>query len=177
MTILLQQIAKSRARRRASLWSKEMKYILIPLTMLLWYLTTYYGVYIALIGMGFVFSLSWVWLIMGYIFLIGAVFGIANGIPYLLRLLILKVYGINWFSCIVHSLAGVFGIAQIIRFFSATPPEIVIGDESFFFLTGMWEIAPFKTVFIALPFLGLVITLIWSSIFAPVYIKLTGDQI
>jgi len=153
-----------------------MKYILIPLTMLLWYLTTYYGVYIALIGMGFVFSLSWVWLIIGYIFLIGAVFGISNGIPSLLRLLILKVYGINWFSCIVHSLAGVFGIAQIIRFFSATPPEIVIGDQSVFFLTGMWEIAPFKTVFIALPFLGLVITLIWSSIFVPIYIKLTGKM-
>lgn len=177
MTIFLQPSAESRCRPRALLWSNKMKYILIPLTVLLWYLSTYYGVYIALIGMGFVFSLSWIWLIMGYIFLIGAVFGISNGIPSLLRLLILKVYGINWFSCIIHSLAGVFGIAQIIRFFRATPPEIVIGDESLFFLTGMWEVAPFKTVFIALPFLGLVIALIWSSIFAPVYIKLTGDQI
>lgn len=93
-------------------WGEEMKYLLIPITLLLWYLTTYYGVYIALIGMALVFSLSWVWLIMGYIFLIGAVFGLSIGIPSLLRLLILKVYGINWFSCIVHSLAGVFGIAQ-----------------------------------------------------------------
>ena len=154
-----------------------MKYILIPLTMFLWYLTTYYGLYIAVVGMAFMFSLSWLWLIIGYTFLIGIVFGISNGIPGLLRFLILKVYGINWFSCIVHSLAGLVGVVQVIRFFSANPPELVIGNESFFFLTGMWEVAPFKTVFLAFPFVGLVISLLWSTIIAPLYIKLSGDQI
>lgn len=145
--------------------------------MSLWYLTTYYGVYISVNGMAFVFSLSWLWLIMGYPFLIGAVFGISNGIPSLLRILILKAYGVNWVSCILHSLAGVIGVVQIIRFYIATPPEVVIGNESFFFLKGMWEVAPFKTIFLAFPFLGLVISLLWSTIIAPVYIKLTGDQI
>ena len=154
-----------------------MKYILIPLTMFLWYLTTYYGIYIAVIGMAFVFSLSWLWLIMGYIFLIGAVFGISNGIPSLLRFLILKAYGINWLSCILHSLAGVVGVIQVIRFYSVNPPKLVIGDQAFFILTGMWEVAPFKTVFLAFPFLGLVISLLWSTIIAPVCIKLTIDQI
>jgi hypothetical protein len=145
--------------------------------MFLWYLTTYYGLYIAVIGMAFVFSLSWLWLIIGYSFLIGAVFGISIGIPSLLRFLILKTYGINWFSCILHSLAGVVGIAQIIRFYIASPPELVIGNESFFILTGMWELAPFKTLFLVLPFFGLVISLFWSTIILPIYIKLTGDQI
>jgi len=143
--------------------------------MFLWYLTTFYGLYIAVIGMALVFSLSWLWFIMGYIFLIGAVFGISNGIPSLLRFVILKAYGINWVTCILHSLAGVIAVVQIIRFYSATPPELVIGDESFFILTGMWEFAPFKTVFLAFPFLGLVISLLWSTIIAPVYTKLTGD--
>lgn len=152
-----------------------MKYIFIPLTMFLWYLTAYYGLYIAVIGMVFVFSLSWLWLIMGYLFLIGAVFAISNGIPSLLRVLILKFYGISWFSCIVHALAGVVGVVQIIRFFSASPPELVIGDESSFILTGMWEVAPFKTVFLAFPFVGLVISLFWSTIIAPIYIKLSGE--
>lgn len=153
-----------------------MRYILIPLTMFLWYLTTYYGIYVAVIGMAFVFSLNWFWLIIGYTFLIGAVFGISNGIPSLLRLLVLKVYGINWFSCIVHSIAGVVGLVQILRFYSASPPELVIGDESFFFLAGMWKVAPFKTVFLAMPFLGLVISILWSNIIAPIYIKLSGVQ-
>ena len=131
--------------------------------MFLWYSTTYYGIYVAVIGIAFIFSLSWCWLIVGYLFLMGAVFGISNGIPSLLRYLILKVYGINWFSCIVHSLAGVVGLVQIIRFYNASPPELVIGDESFFILKGMWMVAPFKTVFLAMPFLGLVISILWSN--------------
>lgn len=154
-----------------------MKYILILLTMFLWYLTTYYGIYIAVIGMAFIFSLSWLWLIFGYLFLIGTVFGISNGIPGLLRLLILKIYGINWFCCIAHSLAGVVGLVQIIRLFNASPPELVVGGESFFILTGMWKIAPFKTIFLAMPFLGLVISIVWSNIIAPVYIKLREDEL
>jgi len=142
--------------------------------MLLWFLTTYYGIYIAVLGMAFIFSLSWLWLVFGFLFLMVALLWISNSIPSLLRLLIIKFYGLNWFSCIVHSLAGVVGLVQIIRFFSASPPEIVIGDESFFFLRGMWKVAPLKTVFLAIPFLSLVISIIWSSIIAPIYIKISG---
>lgn len=150
-----------------------MKYALTPLTMFLWYLTAYYGLYLAVLGMIFIFSLNWFWLIVGYLFLIGILFGISNAIPGLLRLLILKIYGINWFSCIVHSLAGAVGAG----FFIANLPLCVLvsvkGDEVFF-LTGMWKIAPVKTAFLAFPFVGLVISLLWSTIIFPVYIKLSG---
>jgi len=150
-----------------------LKYVLIPLTMFLWYLTTYYGLYLAVIGMAFMFSLGWLWLIMGYLFLVGTIFGISNAIPGLLRILILKIYGINWFSCIVHSLAGVTGV---VVFFGANPPELVIGDESYFIITGMWKISPVKTVFLASPFVGFVVSLLWSTIIFPVYIKLLGKK-
>jgi hypothetical protein len=154
-----------------------MKYILLPVTIFLWYLTTYYGLYIAVIGMAVIFSLSWLWLIIGYPFLIGLVFGVSNGIPSLLRYISLKAYGINWFPCILHSIAGTIGVVQIIRFFSATPPELVIGNDSFFILSGMWRVAPIKTIFLAFPFLGLIISLFWSTIVAPIHIKLTGERI
>jgi len=154
-----------------------MKYVLTPLTMFLWYLTTYYGLYFAVIGMVYMFSLSWLWLIIGLPFLMGIIFAIVTGIPSLLRLLTLKIYGINWFSCIVHSLAGVIGAVMIILFFSAYPVELVIGDEPFFILTGMWKIAPVKTVFLAFPFVGLVTSILWSTIISPLYIKLSGLQI
>ena len=154
---------------------KKMKYVLMPLTMFLWYLTTYYGLYLAVLGMVFIISLNWFWLIMGYLFLIGILFGISNAIPGLLRLLILKIYGINWFSCIVHSLAGAVGAG----FFIVNLPLCVLvsveGDEVFF-LTGMWEMAPFKTVFFAFPFAGIIISLLWSTIVAPIYIKFSGEQ-
>ncbi|HUS89802.1 MAG TPA: hypothetical protein VMW91_10680 [Desulfosporosinus sp.] len=108
--------------------------------------------------------------------MIGIVFGISNGLPSLLRCAGLKIYGINWPTCILHSIAGVIGVIQIIRFYSAAPPELVIGDDSFFFLSGMWQVAPVKTIFLFLPFLGLIISLFWSNIFAPIYIKMSFDQ-
>ncbi len=153
-----------------------MKYILTPITMFLWYLTTYYGLYLVISGMVSIVSLSWFWLIIGYLFLIGILFTISNVIPGLLRLLILKIYGINWFSCIVHSLAGAIGAG----FFVLNLPLCVLvsleGDEVFF-LTGMWEMAPFKTLLFAFPFAGIIISLLWSTIISPIYIKFSGEHI
>lgn len=152
-----------------------MKYILLPITIVLWYLTSYYGIYITVIGTAFIFSLSWLWWIIGYLFLMAALFGITISLPSLLKLLILKYYGMSWFSCIVHSLAGLVGLIQIIRLFVANPPELVIGNEPVFILKGMWEVAPIKTIIIVPPFLGFVVSLIWSNIISPVYIKLSGN--
>lgn len=154
-----------------------MKYVWTPITMFLWFLTTYYGIYLAVLGMAFMFSLSWIWVMAGYPFLVGAIFGISNGIPSLLRFFILMLYRMSWFSCIVHSLAGVIGVFQIVGFYSSNPPELVIGGDSSFILAGMWAIAPVKTVFLAFPFVGIVISLLWSTIIAPIYIKLSWEQI
>ena len=155
----------------------KIKFILLPLTMILWYLTAFYGTYIAVIGVMFMFSLSWLWLIIGYLFFVGAVFGISNGLPSLLRFIILKYYGKNWFSSILHSLAGIIGVVHIIQFFILSPPELVISNESFFFITGMWELSPFKTIFLAFPSVGLMVSLLWSTIFAPLYMNRFADQI
>lgn len=145
--------------------------------MFVWFLTSFYGIHIATIGMGFIFSLSWLWVIIGFPFLIVPIFWISHSIPSLLRVLFIKIYGVSWFCCIVHSLAGVVGVVGIIMFYRESPPVLVIGDESFFILRGMWKAAPFKTVFIATPFMGIVISILWSSIIAPIYIKLSGVQI
>ncbi len=152
-----------------------MRYVLIPLTMFFWFLTAYYGVYLAVIGMSFMFSLSWIWLLLGYPIIIGAVFGIAVGIPSLLRLFILKLYGANWFVCITHSFSGALGIILIGHFFIANPPQLVIGSESYFILIGMWKTAPLKTIFLTPAFFGIILALPWSTVIAPVYLKLSGE--
>lgn len=147
----------------------------MPLTMLLCFLSAYYGIYVAVLGMAFIFSLNWIWLILGYPFMVGAVFGISNGIPSLLRMLTLKLYGMNWFSCITHSLAGAVGVVLIVRFFIANQPKVVIGSETLFVLVGMWKLSPLKTIFLLPAFLGIMIALLWSTVIAPVVIKLSGD--
>jgi hypothetical protein len=154
-----------------------MKYLLTPITMLVWYLTASYGIYFAIVLMTFMFSLSWLWLIIGFTFMIGIIFALTNSIPGLLRLLILKLYGLNWFTVISHSVAGLVGVISIFYFFNSNPPELVSGNESVFMLKGMWNEAPFKTIFLALPFTGLILSLIWSTIIAPISMKIEGKEI
>ena len=143
--------------------------------MFLWYLTTYYGLFLVVLGMILIVSLGWFWLIIGYLLLIGVLFGISNAIPGLLRLLILKIYGINWFSCIVHSLSGVVGAGVFILNLPLFVLVNVKGDEVFF-LRGMWEMAPLKTILFAFPFAGIIISLLGSTIVVPIYLKLSGKK-
>jgi len=154
-----------------------MKYLLLPATIFIWYLTTYYGIYFAIVLMSFMFSLSWIWLIIGFTFMIGIIFSLTNGIPGLLRVLILKLYGLNWFSVITHSIAGLIGVISIFYFFYSNPPELVSGNESVFMLKGMWSEAPIKTIILAFPFAGLILSLIWSTIIAPISMKIDSEEI
>lgn len=148
-----------------------MKYLLTPLTIILWYLTAYYGFYFGIVLLVWMFNLSWIWIILGYPFLIGVIFGITNGIPSLLRLLLLRLVGINWFSVIVHSIAGLIGIIMIFIFFKNNPIEYVSGNKSESLLSGMWNSSPIKTIVLIIPFFGLVISLLYSSILAPIILK------
>jgi len=126
--------------------------------------------------MVYVVSLSWLWLALGYLFLVGILFGVLVAIPSLLRVLILKIYGIGWFSCIAHSIAGAIGSVVFIlnsHFYVLVDSK---GNE-IFFLSGLWEMAPLKTFLWAFPFSGIIISMIYSTIIAPIYIKFSGENI
>ncbi|MCM4171834.1 hypothetical protein DHD32_10100 [Arenibacter sp. TNZ] len=154
-----------------------MKYLLIPLTIFLWYLTAYLGIYFGVVLMTWMFSLSWIWLLLGYTFLIGLIFGLTNGIPSLLRYLILKLYGLNWFTAVVHSIAGLLGIIAVFAFFYSNPPEMVSGNMSVPILSAMWNSAPIKTIFLFIPFIGLILSLIYSTSIAPIIMKLEIEEL
>jgi hypothetical protein len=153
-----------------------MKYLLIPITMILWYLTAYYGFYYGIILMIWMFNLSWIWIILGYPFLIGLIFGLTNGIPSVLRILVLRLYGTNWFSVIVHSIAGLIGIIMIFTFFKNNPIEYVSGDKTESLLSGMWDSSPIKTIVLFIPFIGLIISLLYSTILAPILLKFENEN-
>jgi uncharacterized membrane-anchored protein len=123
------------------------------------------------------FSLSWFWLILGFSFLFAILFSLINFIPALLRTLIIQFYGLNWFTVISHSIAGLLGVISILYFFYYNPPELVSGDESVFIFEGMWKESPLKAVCLALPFTGVMIALIWSSIVVPISMKFEGEEI
>ncbi|MFH6971825.1 hypothetical protein [Flavobacterium petrolei] len=148
-----------------------MKYLLIPLTVILWILTSYYGFYYGIVLIAWMFNLSWIWIILGYPFLIGLIFGLANGIPSLLRFLILRIFGLNWLSVIVHSIAGLIGMIMIFIFFKDNPIEYVSGETSESLLSGMWRSSPLKTIILFIPCLGLIISIMYSSTLAPILLK------
>ena len=151
-----------------------MKYLLTPLTVLVWYLLSYYGIYLAVFLMGFMFSLNWIILIFGYLPLISIIFALTSSIPSILKTLILKGYGLNLFIVIIHSLAGLAGIFSVFYLFYSIPTSLNNGDNSTFMLKGMWQLAPFKTIMLVFPFTGLFISLIWSASIAPIYLKVKG---
>jgi hypothetical protein len=153
-----------------------MKNFLIPITAIIWYLMTYYGIYFGVLLMIFMFSLSWIWLILGFSLMVGVISTLIIGLPSVFRFLILSLYGASWLSVISHSISGLFGLVSISYFFYTSPPEFVIGGESVFIIYQMWEVAPIKTIFLAFPAIGLLLSLIWSTVISPILIKIADED-
>lgn len=126
--------------------------------------------------LSYLFSLSWFWLIFFYLFLVGIASAIVNVIPGLIRYVIVKFYGINWFACIVHSVAGLLGVIWFFIYFLNDPPVLVLGEERVFFIKGMWQISPIKTIFLLFPFIGFFMAVIYGNVFFPFYLKVASDN-
>ena len=150
-----------------------LKYLLIPVTLAIFYLLAYYGIYLSILGYVFMFSVGWFWIIVGYGILIGIAYSISIGIPNLLRMLIIYFYGFSWFIIIIHALAGLVGLINVFSLLYSNPPLIEPG--SVFFLKGMWNQAPLKTLFVGLPFVFIFLGTVGSTIILPFAIKDIDD--
>jgi hypothetical protein len=153
-----------------------MKYLLIPFTLMFWYITAYYGIYYSLLLCIYLSTLSWLWIIVAFPILIGITFTLTNSIPGLIRHYILKLYNFNLFSSIAHSIAGIVGVFSIFYFFYNNPPEVVNNDTSVFILKALWQDSPLKTLLLSISFFGIATSLIWSTIFSPFIVK-TEEEI
>jgi len=153
-----------------------MRYLLTPITMIIWFLLSYLGVYYSMVLMIWMFTLSWFWLIVGYSFLIGIITAVVISLPTLVNYLILKFYKLNWFSIITHSLAGLLGIAFFYYRISINTPEVDAGNETVSLLKTLWSISWLKTIMLMFPFIGLQLGLIYQGIFSPITIKLNENE-
>jgi hypothetical protein len=141
--------------------------------MTLWYFVTYYGLYFSIIGFGLLFSLNWFVLTIGYLFLISIFYAIFISLPSLLRFFVIRFYGLTWLSVISHWLAGVIAVIDIVLLLINNPSEIVNAPDKGFFLFTMFNISPFKTILLFVPFSALSVGLLWSTIILPIQTKLT----
>ena len=94
------------------------------------------------------------------------------GAPSLLHYIILKLYDFSWFSVITHTIAGIFGLIVVLYFYSKNPPMLVVGDESYFVLRGMWIISPIKTIFLSMAFIWIILSVLYYNIIGPILFKL-----
>ncbi len=153
-----------------------MRYLLTPITMFIWFLITYLGVYYGMVFMLWMFSLSCIWLILGYTFLIGLISLLVNSLPAIINILIMKFYRLNWFSIITHSIAGLLGIVYFYYLIYQNPPEMIDGNESTPVLMALWNQSWLKTVLLMIPFMGLQLGLIYQGIFSPIKMKLEEKE-
>jgi hypothetical protein len=149
-----------------------MRYLLTPVSMFIWFNLSYLGVYFSMVLLIWMFSLSWIWLILGYTLLIGIISAVVSSLPMFINYLILKFYKLNWFSVISHSIAGLLGIVYFYYQIYETPPEAVGGNESTPILKALWSESWLKTIILIIPFIGLQLGLIYQGIFAPITMKL-----
>ena len=119
-----------------------------------------------------------IWILLYDSFIFGFVYGIIIGIPELLKIIFIRLFKRNIIVMILHSLSGITGIILIFSLFIKHPPMLVGEEESAFLISGLWNIAPLKTIFIIIPFVFFVIGLFFSSIVAPVaiYFELKNEK-
>lgn len=156
--------------------ASNMRFLLTPITMMIWYILCYLGLHYGMVLMLWMFSLSWIWLILGYTILIGIISTIVSSLPALINLLILRFYKLTWFSIITHSLAGLLGILSFYYLMYQNPPEMVSGTESTPILKALWNYSWLKTIFLMFPFIGLQLGLIYQGIISPITIKLEENE-
>jgi hypothetical protein len=153
-----------------------MRYLLTPITMFIWFLLIYLEVYYGMVLMLWMFSLSWIWLILGYTFLIGLIAILVTLLPWLINELILNFYRWNWFSIIIHSITGLLGIVYTYYLIYQNPPQMLSGNVSTPILKALWNQSWPKTILFMIPFIGLQFALIYNGIFSPITTKLDENK-
>jgi hypothetical protein len=152
-----------------------MKNLLLPFTILIYYLIAFYCIYLSILLFSFFFNVDTILLIYGYTFILGFIFVIST-FPYYLSVGIIKFYGLNWVLTILHMIAGFIGIFNAIYYFVNNPLLIMINGEKILFLKGMWIIAPIKSIVLIIPFVCLSLSYIFSLILVPLMTQLNKEE-
>jgi hypothetical protein len=72
----------------------------------------------------------------------------------------------------MHSLAGILGVSCFYYLMNKSQFQLFSGNESTSILNSLWQASWLKTVLLMLPFIGIHLSIIYSSIFNPIAMKL-----
>lgn len=136
-----------------------MKNLLFPVTLLLWFVITYFSLRLTVVGLLWIFSLSWIWIIIAYTFIIGFVYFISTGVPAALKFLLLRFYNNSKTAIVLHSLTGLLAtilcVIDMKHYFFDLPDKNIISV--------LWSLDPVKFIFLIFPFLGVLFGSLYSN--------------
>jgi hypothetical protein len=138
-----------------------MKYLLLPFTLIVWFIVANFAIYLSIILAMYIFSFSWVWIILVGAFLYSILGGILIYIPNLVGDRIFKLFNNNRLILYLHAF---FGIAGLYCGFLEVK-WIGVGISVF------WEESWFKTIVIGLTCYSIIQTVIINIIFIPIFSK------
>lgn len=139
-----------------------MRYLLLPITLILWIIIMYLCLWCVYAGILLIVSLGWLWIILGFTVIIALISIFATGIPALLGVAVIKIYKNNRFINILHALAGLISVVLFISFF--------FSEASMFTIKKLYEVEKWKIIILAFPFVGLILASLYSTFvigFAP----------
>lgn len=151
-----------------------MRHILLPITALSLYFLIYLAIYSGFYAAAWFFNLSWFWIILVTVLLSSLILGLMSiliELPGLICALILKFYNYSWVSVIVHVLAGLAAIIEIINVFFFVKVSIGGGGTASSFITGLWEYSHLRTILFSLFIVPFFLSFI-AFVFVPFSVKL-----
>ncbi len=150
-----------------------MRYLLIPITMVLWFIITYAFLFIVSRGVLAIFLLNWLW-----IMLIGSFIGLAiayslKGIEFLIDKFILGFYRYNWVTIILHSIVALVVSIGFILHYIFEPYPMMNGEEGTELLfIQMWEGDLIGTLIFIPVLIGAILYISWIIVVSPIQLKM-----
>lgn len=147
-----------------------MRFLLIPLTLLVQHTVVYYSTYYLVVASLFLFSLSWFWIILGLGLITSIISFLFTLIPALIQGLFAWIYNGNKLVIGLHSMVSLLALISLVMLFYSNPITIVSGNEEISVFSGLWDESPIKFLVLAPTVIGMFLTQCYAFILVPLFI-------
>lgn len=133
-----------------------MKFLLIPITLVLWLVLTYLLLWLGLSASLVVLNFSWIALLFSSVILIALGTLISVVIPTAISVVIEKFYNDNRFVNALHALSGVIGVLLFLNYLTADHLQNILRLN--------WVNHRWKIIILSIPISGMFLAMLYSSI-------------
>ena len=144
-----------------------MRYLLVPITLLLQHTIVYYSTYYLIVASLALFSLSWFWILLGLGLFAGLISFVFTTVPALLQMLFLSIYKGNKIVMGLHSIISLLALISLVVTFYQYPITLVSGDKEIGVFSGLWNESPIKFLMLVPTIIGMFIAQCNAFIFGP----------